>query len=148
MKLFHGLLLLISLTTLAQAQSYSIDWFKVAGGGGTSTNGQFSLSGTIGQHDAGDLSGGNYSLSGGFWSLVSVVQTPDAPLLSILHTTTNTVMVSWPSPSTGFNLQQNTNGLDTLNWSEVISGIQDNGTTKYLIVDPPTGNRFYRLVKP
>ena len=147
MKLFHVLLLLISLTTLVQAQSYSVDWFKVAGGGGTSTNGQYSLSGTIGQHDAGEMNGGSYSLSGGFWSLVSVVQTPGAPLLSISRTTTNTVVVSWPSPSTGFNLQQNTNGLGSLNWNAV-SGVQDNGTTKYLIVNPPTGNRFYRLVKP
>src|SRR5262249_33796647 len=56
--LSFGLLLAIS----ASAQTYSIDWFKIAGGGGTSTNGQYSLSGTIGQHDAGGpLTGGNYS---------------------------------------------------------------------------------------
>ena len=38
--------------TLLLAQNYSIGWWKVAGGGDTSTNGQYSLSGTIGQHDA------------------------------------------------------------------------------------------------
>ena len=32
---------------------YAIDWFNVAGVGGTSTNGQYSLSGTVGQQDAG-----------------------------------------------------------------------------------------------
>lgn len=32
----------------ASAQSYSIDWFKVAGGGGSSTGGVYSVSGTIG----------------------------------------------------------------------------------------------------
>src|ERR1039457_4663640 len=63
----------------ASGQSYSIDWFKVSGGGGTSTNGQYSVSGTIGQPDAsGAMSGGNYSLTGGFWSLINVVQTPGA----------------------------------------------------------------------
>ena len=35
------------------AQSYSIDWFKVSGGGGASTGGIYSVGGTIGQHDAG-----------------------------------------------------------------------------------------------
>ena len=40
------------------AQQYSIDWHKIAGGGGTSTNGQFTLSGTIGQSDAGGASSG------------------------------------------------------------------------------------------
>jgi hypothetical protein len=29
--------------------------------------------------------------------------------LTVARTTTNTVVVSWPSPSTGFVLQQNTN---------------------------------------
>src|SRR5207237_460684 len=41
------------------------------GGGGTSTGGGYSLSGTIGQPDASSftspMSGGNYSLVGGFW---------------------------------------------------------------------------------
>ena len=44
----------------ASAQSYSIDWYKVSGGGGTSTGGVFSVSGTIGQPDAGKMSGGNF----------------------------------------------------------------------------------------
>ena len=77
------------------------------------------------------------------WRLAST-----APLLSILRTTTNTVAVSWPSPSTGWDLQQNTNSVGSLNWSNVTSGIQDDGTTKTLIVNPPTGTRFYRLNKP
>jgi hypothetical protein len=34
-------------------QSRSIDWFKIAGGGGGSSNDHYSRSGTIGQHDAG-----------------------------------------------------------------------------------------------
>ena len=46
--------------TSARAQSYSINWYKVAGGGGTSTGGTYSVSGTIGQHDAGGpMTGGN-----------------------------------------------------------------------------------------
>ena len=132
----------------ALAQTYSIDWFTIDGGGGTSTGGVYSVSGTIGQPDAGTMSGGNFSLTGGFWSLLSVVQTPGAPLLTIARTTTNTVAVSWPSPSTGFTLQQNTNSVSSVNWSNVVTVPFDDGTTKSLIVNPPTGNRFYRLNKP
>jgi len=136
------------LTTGALAQNYSIDWYTMDGGGGISTGGVYSVTGTIGQPDAGALlSGGNYTLQGGFWA-IQAVQTPGAPLLSIARTTTNTVAVFWPSPSTGFQLQQNTNSISSVNWSNAPGTIQDNGTTKMLIVNPPTGNRFYRLFKP
>src|ERR1017187_6815621 len=128
----------------ALAQSYSIDWYKVSGGGGTSTGGVYSVSGTIGQQDAGGpMTGGNYSLYGGFWALYAV-QTPGAPALAIQLTATNTAIVYWRSPSTGWNLQVNTN-LATTNWVTPAETVNDNGTIKYIIVNPPTGNRFYRL---
>jgi hypothetical protein len=131
----------------ASAQSYSIDWYKITGGGGASTNGQYSVSGTIGQPDAsGAMTGGSYSLTGGFWSLFAI-QMPGAPTLNIRLTTTNTAQVYWPSPSTGFNLQVNTD-LGTTNWLTPFESITDNGTIKYIIVNPPTGKRFYRLLKP
>ena len=90
------------------AQQYSIDWYKVSGGGGTSTGGTYSVSGTIGQHDAGGpMTGGNYSLTGGFWSLIAVVQTPGLPNLIITHSG-NSVVVSWPDTGS-YTLQQNSN---------------------------------------
>ncbi len=132
----------------AFAQSYSVDWFTIDGGGGTSTGGVYSVSGTIGQPDAGKMSGGNFTIDGGFWGIIAAVQTPGAPLLAIVRTTTNTVVVFWPSPSTGFTLQQNTNSVSSVNWSNVLTVPLDDGTTKTVIVNPPTGNRFYRLNKP
>ena len=132
----------------AFAQSYSIDWFTIDGGGGTSTGGVYSVSGTTGQPDAGTpMTGGNFSLTGGFWSLFAV-QTPGAPLLSIAYTTTNTVVVFWPSPSTGYQLQQNTNNVGSVNWSNIVTTPLDDVTTRTVIINPPTGNRFYRLAKP
>lgn len=69
----------------AIAQSFSIDWHTL-GGGGTSSGGVFAVSGTIGQAEASPqpLAGGSFSLTGGFWSLVAV-QTEGAPLLSIVQ---------------------------------------------------------------
>jgi hypothetical protein len=128
------------------AQSYSLSWFKTAGGGGTCTNTQYSLSGTIGQADAGAMSGGPYSLSGGFWTLYAV-QTPGAPKLSIATTSTNTVVVSWPSVSTGFHLEQNAQ-LASASWVAPAEPVLNDGTNKFIVVRLPTANRFYRLKSP
>jgi hypothetical protein len=139
------LLLALALPLGARAQSYSIDWWSIDGGGGTSTGGVYSVSGTIGQPDAGHMSGGSYTLDGGFWSLVAAVQTPGAPLLTITHTATNSVIVSWPSPSSGFVLQQNGNVGNPNGWSAFGGTVSDNGTTRSVTISPPAGNLFFRL---
>src|ERR1051326_27300 len=88
------------------AQTYSIDWYKVAGGGGTSTGSAYSVSGTIGQPDAGGpMTGGNYSLTGGFWA-ISAVQTPGAPTLLITSSENNAVLY-WSTNAVGFVLEHN-----------------------------------------
>jgi hypothetical protein len=142
------LLFALLIPSLGFAQQCSIDWYKIAGGGGTSTGGVYSASGTIGQPDAGGaMSGGNYSLTGGFWALISVAQTPGAPLLTItFNHQLSTINVSWPSPSTGWTLQQNSD-LTTASWS-TSGGISDNGTIKSITITSPTGNLFFRLKQP
>ena len=53
----------------ASAQSLEISSYTIDGGGGTSAGGVYSLSGTIGQPDAGGpMTGGVFELAGGFWS--------------------------------------------------------------------------------
>jgi hypothetical protein len=68
-KVLLPLVALLLLTSVALAQgSYDLSWWTVDGGGYTfSEGGGYSLGGTIGQPDAGVLSGGSYTLSGGFW---------------------------------------------------------------------------------
>ena len=46
---------------------YSIAWYTIDGGGGTSSGGPYQLSGTIGQADAGYHYETPYELLGGFW---------------------------------------------------------------------------------
>ena len=46
---------------------YSISWYTIDGGGGTSSGGTYQLSGTFGQPDAEYSGGGQYELLGGFW---------------------------------------------------------------------------------
>ena len=131
----------------ANAQSYSIDWYTIDGGGGTSTGGVYSVSGTIGQPDAGPtMSGGNYSVDGGFWSIIAAVQTPGAPLLSITRSN-SAVVVFWPAPATGFVLQENL-VLGTTNWTDVGTLPTTNGPNLEVVVPSPVGNRVYRLRHP
>jgi hypothetical protein len=149
-KIFTVLaLLLLTLNfqlSTAHAQSYSIDWFKVAGGGDTSTGGTYQVSGTIGQHDAGGpMTGGNYSLTGGFWSIITVVQTPGVPRLTItFNSQPSTLTISWPSSATNYFLQQNSD-LNTANWINTGLLITTNGTTESVTISPSTGNLFFRL---
>lgn len=51
---------------------YDLSWHTIDGGGGVSSGGQYILRGTIGQLDAGYMSGDGYELVGGFWSGVPI----------------------------------------------------------------------------
>jgi hypothetical protein len=133
------------------AQEYSIAWHKVAGGGGTSsgTNGAsvYSVSGTIGQPDAsGAMSGGSYAVTGGFWSLISVVQTAGLPYLTIAHAG-NSVIVSWPNTGS-YSLQQNSNLAASAGWTASTYSITTSAGTNSTTITPPTGNLFFRLANP
>ena len=110
-----------------QGQSYTIDWYKIAGGGGTSTGATYQVTGTIGQPDAsGAMSGGQYSVTGGFWSLIL-----------------------WPDPATNtYTLQQNANLAAVNGWTTSGYSINPANGTNSVTVTPSIGNLFFRLAKP
>jgi hypothetical protein len=131
-------LLNFALCQRSYAQTYSIDWFTIDGRGGTSTNGQYSLIGTVGQPDAGGpLTSGQYSVTG--WSLPSVLQTPRAPLLTITYFG-NQAIVSWSPSVNGWTLQTSSN-LPTGAWGNYNGPVSNNRATS----SPLTGNVFFRL---
>ena len=146
---FQPCILALSIFVCAEALAqYSVNWHSVSGGGGTSAGGGYSVTGTIGQADAGtnDMSGGSYAVTGGFWSLLATVETPEAPTLKIFLTSTNTAIVYWPIPSTGFNLQQNAS-LSATNWALVNSPVQTVNGMNQVTISPLVGTQFYRLSK-
>jgi hypothetical protein len=125
----------------------SIDWFKVAGGGGASSNGNFTLSGTIGQQDAsGPMTGSGFALTGGFWSLFAL-QTPGGPLLSIKAVGTNAVLY-WSAAATGYKLEINNNLKLTNNWTAASPLPTAITGTNYVTNGIVPGNNFYRLRNP
>ena len=126
-------------------------WFTLDGGGGTSSGGVYTVSGTIGQPDAGQLAGGGYTLSGGFWGVVAAVQTEGAPLLTVSRSG-STVVVKWPFPSSGFVLQQTpalASPPSAIVWTDVISPAALHVGPDWTVTIPSAaGNHFFRLRKP
>jgi hypothetical protein len=140
---FYTGLALALLSPALHAQSYNIDWYKVSGGGGTSTGSVYSVTGTIGQPDAsGPLSGGQYFVTGGFWSLVQVIQTVGLPNLTITHIG-NSIIVSW-SATGRYTLQQNSN-LAGGSWTSSVYTITTANGTSSITIPSPAGDLFFRL---
>jgi len=133
--------LFASSTISAIAQDYQIDWHTISGGGGSSSGGPYTLSGTIGQADAGTLSGGNYVVEGGFWGVIAAIQQPGAPILHIERSGLD-VIISWDSSVSNFFLQES-GTASPLSWGNSLTG-----NTNPIIIPALGANRFYRLTKP
>lgn len=133
--------LLLAFAGVSEAQNYSIDWFTIDGGGGTSSGGPYTLTGTIGQPDAGRLSGGNYVVEGGFWGAFAI-QTPGAPTLQIQHSGPNQVTISWTPNTPGFVLEESSS-VAAPAWANSPSGAQNPVTVPH-----GGGIKFYRLRNP
>jgi hypothetical protein len=144
---FVALLALLAASSILRAQNYSIDWYKVSGGGGTSSNGQYVVSGTIGQQDAGGpMTNGNFSLTGGFWALYAV-QTPGAPYLFITQSGKNAIL-SWSASATGYLLEDNSSPTAPNNWTTVSPVPPPVNGMNYVTNGIVPGNNFYRLRHP
>jgi hypothetical protein len=139
--------LFMSVVPQLEAQHYTIDWSKLAGGLGTSTGGVYSVTGTIGQPDPGTMSGGSFKVHGGFWSVLAAVQEPGVPILSITLSVTNTVLVSWQTSAKVWELWQ-TKDLKSSNWWPVTAASHEVGGRIQAIVPVAAGSRYFRLVNP
>jgi len=131
------------LSAAASAQDFTLNWLTMDGGGGTSRGGAYTISGTIGQFDAGPSSGGPFVIHGGFWL-------PDPPACACSLTQLRDkdhIILSWSDCCAGCVLESCTD----------LRGRE--GTTEWTPVAPaPTGNsytismheprRFFRLRCP
>lgn len=73
---------------------------------------------------------------------ISAVRVP--PRLS-LACATNSVILSWPTNSTGYALLQNTE-LGSTNWTAVTNSVRVIGGQNQVILSPAAGNAFFRLI--
>jgi hypothetical protein len=141
--------LLLAFTTLAVANAaraqFSVPWFSIDGGGGTSAGGEFSVSGTIGQADAGTLSGGGFKLEGGFWSGIRLLQMPDAPVLKIQLIPGGLAIISWPLNASGFQLEETTMLAQPNSWTPTPQPVVNTGTDHTVTVPAAAANKCFRL---
>ena len=143
LALLLGFIFLGATTGPALAQTYAIDWFTIDGGGGTSTGGVYSVSGTIGQPDAGGpVTNGQYAVTGGFWALPTAIQVTNAPMLTIVPATPGQATLSWTPDTPGWVLQE-TLSLSPTNWVNSASG-----STNPIVIPATLPTKFYRLFKP
>jgi len=140
-------LTLLAFALPVHAQPYSITWYKVAGGGGTSTGGgTYTVSGTIGQHDAGGpMTGGGYSVTGGYWALYAV-QTPGLPNLNIWFVGPDSVVVAWLNTGS-YTLQTNSILSASSGWNAYGGSVTTLTGTNRVTITPPKGNLFFRLAE-
>jgi len=73
---FAVALLISSIAAAQTGAGYDLTWNTIDGGGGSNSGGTYSLAGTLGQSDAGTLSGSGYTLHGGFWISPAVLPLP------------------------------------------------------------------------
>jgi hypothetical protein len=133
----------VSVSVTKTSEDLAVNWFKVAGGGGVSSDGSLTVKGTAGQPDAGLMSDGTLTVQGGFWN-VGVFQTPGLPYLYIGRISANSVKVFW-STNGNFTLQQNTNLANAAAWAPSGYSVTSANGTNSITISPPQGSLFFRL---
>jgi hypothetical protein len=131
------------MTQNVTAQNEAIDWRQIAGGGGTSVGGTYSVTGTIGQASASMASiGGNYSITGGFWSLIAPEQNTIAPAL-IIEDADGNLILHWEAQP-GWVLQENHDLSGSTTWTNSFGLVTVNGISYHGVTNPPEA-LFFRL---
>jgi hypothetical protein len=72
---------LVSVTAAQNTSGYGLSWYTLDSGG-LGAGGGYSLTGALGQPDAGRLAGESYSLSGGFLAGTANLRTIYLPVIS------------------------------------------------------------------
>jgi len=129
----------LAVARLNSAQDFEVSWAAIAGGGGRSSAGGFSIFGTFGQFDAGKLAGGDFQLDAGFWPGALGVQM--APPMLRIERSGDNLVISWNSAETDFVLQE-TETLTPSAWADSASDASNPVNIK-----PNLKVQFYRLIR-
>ena len=128
---------------LTLGQEFAIESWSIDSGGGSSNGGRFSVVGTIGQPDAGRHSGGPYTIDGGFWQPVQVIQVAGAPQLHI-DSEASMIVLSWNDPD-GTAVLEESIDLRSASWQASSLTIQMDGAARRTSPFAPGTSRFFRL---
>ncbi len=90
------------------------------------------------------IAAGGISTSSSTFTINSLVV--PQPTLTIAHLS-GSVVLSWPTNSVGYNLQQNPD-LNPTNWTNYIGTVTTIGTNRTVTLTTPTSRMFFRLSNP
>ncbi len=129
--------------------AYAIKWSRIASGGGICRNGQYVLSGTLGQFEAGGgpMRGGNFAVTGGFWSpaaLLKATPQPEPPGLEA-KAVNGGLLIRWPITASGYILEQADGLGNGFPWSAAPGTPQISDGKYQVVVLATTPKRFFRL---
>lgn len=148
-KTSYALVVVLGTAFTAGAQT-TIDWFTLDAAGGASSSASYLINSTAGQNDVGSSApaSANYRIIPGFWALENLGPATSVPVLTITLSEAN-VILSWPSPSTGFVLQQaDTFSILPVAWANTPGAVSDNGFTRSITIPHNQARTFYRLRRP
>ncbi len=136
--------LLLATTTLQAAE---IPWWTITGGGGIAQHGAVALGGAIGPIAPAltPATGGNYTLTGGFWPAFPGQPQPVLPVLKIKSLGDGSqALLSWPVGLKGFILEY-TPQLGSGQWFKEGNAVVDTAAEHTVTVPAPSEFRCYRL---
>jgi len=135
--------------TLPVFGAANINWFTLDAAGEAQFSANYLVNFTAGQNDVAGatLTSARYKLMPGFWALEDLGPATGRPELLIVLSGGD-VILSWPSPSPGYVLEQ-TDSFDVLpaSWSNTPGAVSDNGILKSITISHSVAKRFYRLRK-
>ena len=92
------------------------------------------------------MTGGNYSLTGGFWSMISVVQTAGLPNLTISPCRQQRHCLLAEHGQLHLATEQQSCCIGGLDHERLFH--QPSNGTNSITITPPAGNLFFRLANP
>lgn len=132
----------------AEAPRFGMDWYEIGASAGASGAGQFTVSGSLARVESGTtLQGGRFALTSGYWSFITVLQTPGAPRLMLSMRDLRTVTITWPVSPEGFALQQSA-ALNPPAWANVRETATVSEGFNRVDLTVANGSTFFRLARP
>ncbi len=126
------------------ADAFRLDWISIDAGGGTARGGTFELNATLGQPDAGEVSGGSFTLKAGFWPGPAAVPVVAKPVLSAGRIGESLVL-AWPMAAGAFTLERSRDLADPSTWQILPVNPQPVGNEFQVTLPRENSATFFRL---
>jgi hypothetical protein len=133
--------------SLSQTPDFSVDYFVISAGGGTSANGGFSVTGVVGQPvNPNQITGGMFTIETGFASVTATIQLLDGPVTLRINQQGGLVKISWPATTQAEFVLETTSQLgDPSSWQPVELTPLIVGPDKIVTIGAGPGPAFFRL---